>query len=313
MRLLSLAALSLLTVASGQSPQCGYACNDLTPGWDCDSTPNCNVCWGQVCVSQAVADAANANASLVHKERPLAASGQSLRGQGSPVCNGTQTPFCTDHFFHHPTNNCTTSSQLSPGDCEAWVDIWDGLNGPDWGYAKEGGTGGCSDERYRLDPCACQFQNSEFMNGVICRDNRITQILLSGNNLKGSLRPSLANLTALVGLFLDTKNEISGTLPAFNFDQIHPGVCGWNGGGPAQRCCDLGASKDRPYNFLNFSCPLPAGAAEHCGATCWVPPTPAPTPAPTSGIWRCDKVFGKSVCLPGGNLTHSTCTSVCSP
>merc|ERR1712166_1644598 len=48
---------------------------------------------------------------------------------------------CTDHFFHHPTNNCTTSSQLSPGDCEAWVDIWDGLNGPDWGYAKEGGTG----------------------------------------------------------------------------------------------------------------------------------------------------------------------------
>merc|ERR1712195_329806 len=190
MKLLSLAALSLLTVASGQSPQCGYACNDLTPGWDCDSTPNCNVCWGQVCVSQAVADAANANASLVHKERPLAASmltvasGQSLRGQGSPVCNGTQTPFCTDHFFHHPTNNCTTSSQLSPGDCEAWVDIWDGLNGPDWGYAKEGGTGGCSDERYRLDPCACTFQNSEFMNGVIFETAVSPKFCFRGTTLK---------------------------------------------------------------------------------------------------------------------------------
>jgi len=132
------------------------------------------------------------------------------------------------------------------------------MDGKGWKY----GVGQCNDEKYRLDPCACVYNNDEFMGGVFCAHGRITQILLQNTQLKGAIPPSLTNLTGLIGLYLDHNHHINGTLPALNFDQFKsgsPGPCGWNGRDD-HTCCGLGG--------LNFTCPLPAGAAEHCGASC---------------------------------------------
>ena len=58
-------------------------------------------------------------------------------------------------------SQCTGSSStgLADAECDAWVDLYDGTGGKNWG--------GCSDKR--LDPCTCFDQNGH----VTCSGSHI--------------------------------------------------------------------------------------------------------------------------------------------
>ena len=99
-----------------------------------------------------------------HVSRTLAAAALAVRAaaNASSQCSGTTSPYCRD--VGHP--DCSTSSDLSAADCNAWVDFFDSTGGAGWLN--------CS--QYRLDPCACAIDPM----GVKCVNSSIKQMYACG-------------------------------------------------------------------------------------------------------------------------------------
>jgi len=86
-------------------------------------------------------------------------------------------------------------------DCGVWQEFFDNGNGKSWVQ--------CGD--LRNDPCSCV--NSDFGDLISCNaDGHITQIMLFGNGVEGSLPRSIGNLSQLNNLNL-WDNYAAGPLP----------------------------------------------------------------------------------------------------
>lgn len=185
-------------------------------------------------------------------------------------------------------HSCLGSSLgLDVNDCDNWVELYDALDGPNWGFPCEGADP-------RTDPCGC---NNDWRKSIVCaaqRDYmRITEIYLLGPNIKGVLPDSLGNFDAVISLsFVQT--SITGSLPASigymplltmiwfdhnptlggqipasftnlkNVTAFELHSCNFFGRLPLM---DYANIPDCTLNNQVFSCPLPAGA-ETCGAAC---------------------------------------------
>jgi hypothetical protein len=131
------------------------------------------------------------------------------------------------------------------------------------------------------------------INGTLSMLSRLTNLRsldLSGQQVKGPLEP-LSGLTQLTSLVLAYSHNISGTIPA-SFAQLSQlttlrlQCCSLTGRVPAlavfervldyaQQCEIDEADKrggctdfDPQSNPNRFSCPLPAGAKDHCSGAC---------------------------------------------
>jgi len=94
---------------------------------------------------------------------------------------------------------------LDVTECEAWVDFYDKMNGPNWR--------GCSTAR--LDPCGCP--QSSWGHTLFCNTfqnyQHITEIYLLHNNLRGKIPSSIGRFKRLLALDL-SENDIYGAVPS---------------------------------------------------------------------------------------------------
>jgi hypothetical protein len=212
------------------------------------------------------------------------------------------------------------SSGIPLAECDAYIEFFDATGGMRWNR--------CNDSR--LDPCSCPnggagcgYGNND--NGD--RVNHITQLMLSENNLEGSIPESFSKLTVLRTLYLDNNglwgsipaslaeltaltsltlymNNLTGRIPALPFNQY------------TQYCC-LGGDIPQVSDSNHFACPLPAdighcsckggaGCDYGCNVTCT-----APTPAPTPTMFSCDQTTGRCVPDPHGTQAPGDCISTC--
>lgn len=186
---------------------------------------------------------------------------------------------------------CTgTSVGLATADCEAWLDLYDALDGPNWpaNWSQE-----CAS--VRTDPCGCK---RTWQKNIVCDFTRdfgyITEMYLLGPAPSGKLPDSITNLTHLRALslvmtniqgglpenmgkmmdlsmiWLDHNTMLGGALPASisnlpNVSVLELHHSPFNG--PLPRGIDYSKIPDCTLNGLTFDCPLPKGA-ETCGAVC---------------------------------------------
>jgi len=101
--------------------------------------------------------------------------------------------------FAAPPTDCSGVTEIPPTECQALIDLYRSTNGASWflNYGWNTST-----------PCS-----GTGWLGVVCTGGNVTQLVLVGNNLNGTLPASLSNLTHLTALALQA-NAISGTLPA---------------------------------------------------------------------------------------------------
>jgi hypothetical protein len=105
---------------------------------------------------------------------------------------------------------CTGASVgLATADCEAWLDMYDALDGPNWPASW---NQGCAS--VRTDPCGCQ---RTWQKNIVCDYTRdfgyIAEMYLLGDAPKGKLPSSMTNLKHLRALSLVMTN-ITGELPS---------------------------------------------------------------------------------------------------
>jgi len=177
---------------------------------------------------------------------------------------------------------------LDVNDCDNWVDLYDALNGPNWGFPCDDGADP------RTDPCGC---NNDWRKSIVCsaqRDYmRITEIYLLGPTIKGvmpeligqfdamvsisfvmtslsgGLPVSLGYLPLLTMIWFDHNANLGGEIPASwanlkNVTALELHSCQFYGRLPL---LNYAAIADCTLNGQVFACPLPSGA-ETCGAAC---------------------------------------------
>merc|ERR1712232_726658 len=107
---------------------------------------------------------------------------------------------------------CTGDSLgLDVNDCDAWANIYDSLNGPNWPSTW---TEVCPGKSLRTDPCGCNGYWQKFVRCTAKRNLlRITEIYMLGDALVGQIPDSFGNLDALVALSL-VGTRITGSLPS---------------------------------------------------------------------------------------------------
>eukprot|EP00467_Chlorarachnion_reptans_P008387 CAMPEP_0114538244 /NCGR_PEP_ID=MMETSP0109-20121206/30029_1 /TAXON_ID=29199 /ORGANISM="Chlorarachnion reptans, Strain CCCM449" /LENGTH=467 /DNA_ID=CAMNT_0001722229 /DNA_START=49 /DNA_END=1450 /DNA_ORIENTATION=- len=97
---------------------------------------------------------------------------------------------------------------LDVGDCNAWVDFYDALNGPGWPHD----ASLCPN--LRLDPCGCK--GGTWQTKIVCIDKRdylrISEIYIETDQLKGVLPDSVDKLTSLVAFSIVGSN-LRGPIP----------------------------------------------------------------------------------------------------
>ena len=185
-----------------------------------------------------------------------------------PVCAGTAGTSCCgpdDDGLGPCTKtgsspaSCTTSSDLSDSECQAWQDFTTAIN------KNAGANAFCANA---TDPCGCP----DFAS-VFCDDGHLTGIYMGNEQLRGATIPgSFGDLTQLTGLqvqssqftgtvppsfsqltklsyLIMTGNSFSGLAPALDYKTQFKqagGLAVW---------CGIGGEGNR------WTCPLPAGAA----------------------------------------------------
>ncbi|MEZ4703126.1 MAG: leucine-rich repeat domain-containing protein [Rhodothermales bacterium] len=107
--------------------------------------------------------------------------------EGGAVCN---LPARTDCSF------CANSTDVSRDECTALERLFYGTDGPSW----------TDRSGWFSTPDACAWF------GIGCDENRIVQLVLPENNLKGGLPAAVAELPALASLDL-TGNQLIGAVP----------------------------------------------------------------------------------------------------
>jgi hypothetical protein len=101
---------------------------------------------------------------------------------------------------------------------------------------------------------------------------QLTNVSLSSNQLTGSLPDSLGSLAQLTQLDLSC-NELTGVLPVLNYSHFTDGCNLRHSYYFSEDFSDFGGPVCQTPIFAHFqrtyfTCPLPPGAAEHCGAEC---------------------------------------------
>lgn len=180
-----------------------------------------------------------------------------------------------------------SSLGLDVNDCDNWVDLFDALDGPNWGFP-------CVGADPRTDPCGC---NTDWRKHIVCsaqRDYmRITEIYLLGPTIKGVLPELVGNFDALISISLvqtsltgglpvslgylpqltmiwfDHNPTLGGQIPSSfanlsNVSAFELHSCNFYGRLPLM---DYANIADCTLNNQIFACPLPAGA-DTCGAAC---------------------------------------------
>jgi hypothetical protein len=115
---------------------------------------------------------------------------------------------------------CTGSSASIPdGECQAWIDLWEALDGPNWSI--------CNAVSFKTDPCSCHgtfpCENPKgCWSAVSCDGNdHITSLNLKCG-LRGTIPESISKLTAAVTFDLNSgephtepdQNVIEGQIPS---------------------------------------------------------------------------------------------------
>ena len=123
-------------------------------------------------------------------------------------CSGEAPHWCAS--WKEPTTpfyNCSGSSQLEPGQCAAWQELYDKNGGGSWLD--------CSDAR--SDPCAChgKAHGHEGKGAIVyCKGGHIESIDMMGNRVNGSLTDALSRMPGLLLLNLGD-NQLEGPVPRF--------------------------------------------------------------------------------------------------
>jgi hypothetical protein len=141
-----------------------------------------------------------------------------------PDCNHFKCPLptnsdqCKDSPWGgvHCLGQCVgSSSTLTAAQCIAWQELFDSTNGREWTQ--------CSDSR--LDPCSCGGASCDPAQGtggnycVKCVDGDLTQVVLAGNGLVGTITAAIGSLQELTVLNLGSQgqglaNNLEGTIPS---------------------------------------------------------------------------------------------------
>jgi hypothetical protein len=181
---------------------------------------------------------------------PAGANVSCVGGPGYPCRGVLKAPTCT--------MPCTgSSSALIAGDCRAWQTFSRNPAYKEWAEGKCGAN-------VHTDPCNCTFDGK-----VGCANSRITKLSMASQGLPGSggIPVALLDLTGLE--FFDLKvNRLSGTIPSqltalVNLSLFDVNINHLTGAVPSLpfkqftgNCC-LNSQRTN-----NFTCPLPAGAAD---------------------------------------------------
>ncbi len=115
-------------------------------------------------------------------------------GLGVAAASGASAPTANS-----PTYNCATATGILPADCQALVALHTATNGAGWTNS----TGWLA----TTTPCTWY--------GVTCDSvsSQVVDLVLSSNQLSGTLPVELGNLTGLQTLYLDS-NQLSGPIPS---------------------------------------------------------------------------------------------------
>lgn len=174
-------------------------------------------------------------------------------------------------------------------DCQAWVDLYDSLDGNNW---PKKWSENC--ESLRTDPCGCGNDWEKHVQCVSQRGlQRISEIYLMDMSVKGVLPSSISNFTELVALslvgtsisdslpfsmgllpklnllWLDHNEYLGGAIPV-SFENLKLKALELhysNFSGSLPNGIEYDEIPDCTLNGLVFDCPLPNGA-ELCGCTC---------------------------------------------
>ncbi|MVM40926.1 hypothetical protein GO730_29920 [Spirosoma sp. HMF3257] len=95
------------------------------------------------------------------------------------------------------------AAPLSTLDYQPLMDLYNGTNGPNWTNHTGWGNG--------TDPCTGNGGQPWF--GLTCNNGRVSEVLLTNNNLVGSLPGSLSMLTGLTVLQINQNSQLSGSIP----------------------------------------------------------------------------------------------------
>ena len=103
----------------------------------------------------------------------------------------------------HPTQtyaqgdfSCADVTEIPQTECESLVALYDNTDGPNW----------ANDTDWLNTNTPCSW------HGVNCYDGHVASLLLSSNQLDGTLSSELGNLANLKGLYLHV-NQLTGTIP----------------------------------------------------------------------------------------------------
>ncbi len=94
--------------------------------------------------------------------------------------------------------NCATVTQIPRAECESLLEFYHSTDGPNW----KNNTG------WNVTQTPCSWF------GVTCASGKVTELLLSSNQLSGSI-PNFSNLPNLQELYL-YNNQLSGSIPNFS-------------------------------------------------------------------------------------------------
>ncbi len=135
---------------------------------------------------------------------------QEAGSSGSQSLFGLGTPGPTEEGESSATDSTTAAEEAAERDRAAWVD----RAALALLYEATGGGGWTDNDGWLSDAPIGQW------HGVTAdADGRVTALILNGNNLVGSVPPTLGSLTALVQLDLGG-NQLGGCLPANLKDQL---------------------------------------------------------------------------------------------